>query len=220
MWQEFSQDLFKKLEIFLYEWKVNKHLDLACGTGDFVYLMREIGINSFGTDISREMILKARKNYSGIDFKVADMRDFKSKEKFDLITCNFDSLNHLLKLSQWEETFQNVFDSLDDDGRFLFDINTLYTINNYNKKFEVVIDDCEMNIKISSKGKNILVFDIKSISNNNPKKMIHEVVKETSFDYLKIKKSLLKIGFKKVIIFNKELGISNSKVRKYILAEK
>ena len=75
LWQEFSQNLFVSLEVFLYEWKINTHLDLACGTGDYVYLMRKIGIDSSGIDISSEMILKAQKNYPGIKFKVSDMRD-------------------------------------------------------------------------------------------------------------------------------------------------
>ena len=221
LWQEFSQDLFRRLEIFLYKWKISSHLDIACGTGDFVYLTRKIGIDSYGLDVSKEMILKARKNYPGIKFGVSDMRDFKLKRKIDLITCNFDSINHLLKFFEWEKTFQNVFDNLLIGGKFLFDINTLYAINNFDKKFNVKMGEDIMEMKTSPRGKDILVFDVKSKSGNKPEsETIHEVVKETSFEYLKIKKSLLKIGFTNVRIFNKELGINSSKIRKYILAIK
>ena len=221
LWQEFSQDLFKRLEIFLYKWKVNTHLDLACGTGDFVYLAKKIGIDSVGTDVSREMILRARKNYPGIQFKISDIRDFRSGKKFDLITCNFDSINHLLNFSEWEKAFQNVFNSLDVGGRFLFDINTLYAINNFNKKFKVKMGEEEMEMTTIPQKNDILVFNIKSEhKNDSSSKVINETVKETSFEYSKIKKSLLKIGFTSVLIFNKELDINSSKKRKYILAQK
>ena len=219
LWPQFSQDLFRRLEIFLYKWRINTHLDLACGTGDFVYLMKKIGINSSGSDVSREMILKARKNFPGINFKVADMRSFKTNKEFDLITSNFDSFNHLLKFSEWESSFKNVYNSLDVGGRFLFDINTLYTVRNYNRQFEVEIDNTRMNIKINSAKNDILVFDISS-TNKLLKNRIREIVKETSFEYFKIKKSLLDLGFKKVFIFNSDLGFSDSKKRKHILAIK
>ncbi len=221
LWQEFSQDLFKGLEIFLYEWKINTHLDIACGTGDFVYLMKKAGVNSSGSDISREMIIEAKKNYPGLGFSVSDMRNFLIKERVDLITCNFDSINHLLKFREWENSFLSVYNSLNDDGKFLFDINTLELINNHREKSKVKIKGTKMDIDIYPVKNNILIFDIVSSRLKcSQKTIIREKVRETSFKYSIIKKSLLNIGFKKVVIFNKSLGFSGSKKRKYILAIK
>jgi hypothetical protein len=139
----------------------------------------------------------------------------------DLITCNFDSINHLLKFGEWKKTFINVYNNLNVGGRFLFDINTLYIITNYKERYQVEVDGARMDIKIYPKNNNILVFDIKAIiKKNNREKIIKEIIKETSFEYKKIKKSLQEIGFKKVIIFNKNLNIKSHKKRLYILAEK
>ncbi|MDA3839744.1 MAG: class I SAM-dependent methyltransferase [Patescibacteria group bacterium] len=221
MWQEFSQDLFRRLEFFLYEWKINSHFDIACGTGDFVYLMKKIGINSSGSDISKKMVQGARNNYPGIKFGIADMRNFKLKDKVDLITCNFDSINHLLKFSEWEETFLHVFNNLDINGKFLFDFNTIHLITSHKERSEVVIDNSKMDINIYPEKKNILVFDIVSTqTKGSQKKIISEKVRETSFEYSEIKRTLLGLGFSKVDIFNSKLGFSSSKKRKYILATK
>ncbi len=220
LWQEFSQDLFERLEIFLFEWKINSHFDLACGTGDFVYLAKKAGVSSFGGDLSPEMIKTARKKYPGLKFFQLDMRNFKLSEKADLITCNFDSLNHLLKFSDWNKTFKNVYDSLEEKGRFIFDINTLYLVNNCDREEKVVLDDSEMVIKIKSQGNDILLFDINCTLLKGREVSIKEKVKERSFEYSKIKKSLKDVGFRKIYIFNKYLGIKSVKNRLYILAQK
>lgn len=220
LWPEFSQDLFRRLEIFLFEWKINTHFDIACGTGDFVYLVTKTGVNSSGGDVSQGMIKVARKKYPGLKFSQFDMRNFSLAKKVDFITCNFDSLNHLLKFNDWQKTFKNIFDNLEDNGRFVFDINTLYTINNSDREEKVQIDDSEMIIKIKSQGNDALLFDINCTILNGEKVSIKERVKEKSFEYSIIKKSLKQAGFKKVVVFNKNLGIKNTKTRLYILAQK
>jgi len=220
LWPEFSQDLFRRLEIFLFEWKVNTHLDIACGTGDFVYLARKIGINSSGGDISPGMIKVARKKYPRLKFFKLDMRDFSLPRKVDLITCNFDSLNHLKSFKDWQKTFENVFDNLEEGGRFVFDINTLHLVNNCDREERVVVDDSEMFIKVKSQGNDALLFDINCTRLNGKKVSIKEKVKEKSFEYKKIKKSLKQVGFKKILVFNKKLGIKNTKTRLYVLAQK
>lgn len=219
-WHEFSQDLFKRLEFFLYEWKINTHYDMACGTGEFSYLVKKAGVDSVGGDISPEMIKKAKNNYPQLKYEVSDMRDISLKKKVDLITCNFDSINHLLRFSDWVKTFKSVYNNLEEGGRFLFDVNTLYIINNYKDTDEVLMDGFKLNINIYPRKNNILVFDIESSELNEKNSKIKEVVKETSFEYKKIKKTLKNIGFKKVVIFNDKLGVKNTKKRLYILAEK
>lgn len=39
-----------------------------------------------------------------------------------------DVLNHIHDITSWEEILKNVLDNLTDTGYFLFDINTLYQL--------------------------------------------------------------------------------------------
>ena len=48
-------------------------LDVGCGTGNHVSLMREKGYNIIGIDNSQYMIQKAKEKYSDCNFKIADV---------------------------------------------------------------------------------------------------------------------------------------------------
>lgn len=52
------------------------------------------------------------------------MVDFSIDEKFDVILCVFDSINHLLDFEDWKKMFANVRKHLNPKGLFIFDINT------------------------------------------------------------------------------------------------
>lgn len=53
-----------------------------------------------------------------------NMVDFTIDEKFDVILCVFDSINHLLDFDDWKKMFANVKKHLNPNGLFIFDINT------------------------------------------------------------------------------------------------
>jgi len=184
-----------------------------------VDLLRKIGIESSGLDISKEMIKKARRNFPNLTYRVCDMRDFTLRKKVDLITCNFDSINHLLKYSDWKLVFKNSYESLAPGGRFLFDMNTLFSVNNYSYKTKVVSEEGEMQFSVEPKGGNILEFNIKSQLGNSGDGISAKVI-EKAFEYSRVKKSLKDIGFSRVVIFNKDLGVKTNKRRLYILAQK
>ena len=54
-----------------------------------------------------------------------DIGDFWLGERFDVVLCVFDTLNHLLTFEAWQSMFEAVYDHLVDDGLFIFDVNTL-----------------------------------------------------------------------------------------------
>jgi len=56
------------------------------------------------------------------------MRDLRFKERFDLVTCWFDSLNYLLEEEDLERTFDGVYRALKKGGFFIFDVNTIYAL--------------------------------------------------------------------------------------------
>lgn len=58
-------------------------------------------------------------------FHTADMTAFKLSEKFDVILCIFDSVNHLLTFDQWEALFDRAKEHLSAGGVFIVDMNTI-----------------------------------------------------------------------------------------------
>ena len=97
-------------------------LDLACGTGILCEILHQSGITAAGMDFSQGMIDIARQRNPEISYAVADMITYCPEEKFDLVTCTGDAINHIGALSDVERIFQNVYAYLQDDGYFVFDI--------------------------------------------------------------------------------------------------
>lgn len=105
-------------------------LDLACGEGTFAVLMAQQGFKVVEVDASSEMLRFAREKAeeAGVEvqFIEQDMRSLALTEKFDLVTCWYDSLNYLLEYEELAKTFANVARVLNPGGLFIFDMNTIY----------------------------------------------------------------------------------------------
>ena len=104
--------------------QTNSLLELGCGTGSvlelFIHLPRVAGI-----DISPEMIKIAKAERNFAKYEVADITTFKTEEKFDCVLCVYDTINHLQKFSDWKKVFEVAHNSLNPDGVFIFDVNTI-----------------------------------------------------------------------------------------------
>lgn len=105
-------------------------LDLACGEGTFAVAMAKKGFQVMGVDQSSQMIRlareRAKRENAKVKFSVQDMRSLSYKEKFDLVTCWYDSLNYLPESTDLESTFRGVYRALTREGLFIFDMNTIY----------------------------------------------------------------------------------------------
>ena len=105
-------------------------LDLACGEGTFAVVMAKKGFQVMGIDLSPQMLQFARKRAEkenvNVEFFLHDMRSLPFEERFDLVTCWYDSLNYLLELEDLEKTFAGVWQALKKAGLFIFDMNTIY----------------------------------------------------------------------------------------------
>ena len=116
-------DLTKK-----YLTPTSKVLDLACGSGTLAISLANNGYNVRGLDLSPEIIgvakEKAIMNHAEVKFDVKDMTNFSYEEKFDVITCYFDSVNFLNK-DEVVKMMNCVYDNLVDGGYFIFDLFTL-----------------------------------------------------------------------------------------------
>jgi SAM-dependent methyltransferase len=104
-------------------------LDLACGTGTFLSkFLSQYELTGYGFDKSRGQIEVARKKFKGsslrYNFKIGDILKLSYPANLDIVTMNYDSLNHLLSLREWRSVFGKIYDSLKSGGIFCFDINT------------------------------------------------------------------------------------------------
>lgn len=96
-------------------------LSLACGTGAVVKGLKKY-YHMEGLDLSPGMIERARKKNKGVTFYVDNMCTFNLDKKYDVITCLYASLNHVVDFDQWCAMFHQVKKHLNPGGVFIFDV--------------------------------------------------------------------------------------------------
>ena len=110
--------------------KDNILLDLACGTGSISEVMAGLGYDVIGVDYSEEMlgIAMDKKFDSGLDIQYIcqDMRELDLYGTVDVTVCALDSINHLAGLDDVKKVFKSVALFSEQDGIFIFDVNTPY----------------------------------------------------------------------------------------------
>jgi SAM-dependent methyltransferase len=75
---------------------VRRVLELACGTGTNAVQLAELGFSVIATDISADMLNRARGKSAAVDFRQQDMSRLDLPERpFDAAVCLFDSLGYL-----------------------------------------------------------------------------------------------------------------------------
>lgn len=105
--------------------KVNKILDLGCGTGGHSIMLAEKGYSVTGVELSKDMLdyanSKVKENLK-IKFINGDIRNFELNETYDLIICMFAVLGYVTKNEDINATFQKVKKHLNKGGLFIFDV--------------------------------------------------------------------------------------------------
>lgn len=107
-------------------------LDLTCGTRTFARALVAAGFKVTGVDKSQPMLDLARKASSDlgeeecrVEYVCADMSELPSLSKrFSLITCLYDSVNHLEDLDAVERTLTAARKQASNDAILIFDVNT------------------------------------------------------------------------------------------------
>lgn len=124
-WAEFISSQIKQYDI-----KPKIMCDLGCGTGRMCEIFARQGIDMIGIDVSEEMLMVARENAmeqgNNILYLLQDMSDFELYGTVDVIYSCCDSLNYLTEQEDVFQTFKLVNNYLEENGLFIFDINTLY----------------------------------------------------------------------------------------------
>jgi SAM-dependent methyltransferase len=114
--------LIKKL-IKKYQPHAKEVLELACGTGSLMEGLQAT-YHMTGLDVSPAMLQRAKQKMPHVPMYLADMTDFHLGQKFDVIFCVHNSVNHLPSFVDWKEMFACVSQQLKRGGIFIFDINT------------------------------------------------------------------------------------------------
>ena len=105
-------------------------IDLACGTGSIAVRLADMGYRVTGIDLSPEMLSIADFKSAGkVSLINADMLNFSLSQPADACVCTLDSINHLSSINEVIKAFENVYNSIKDNGIFIFDVNTVYKHN-------------------------------------------------------------------------------------------
>lgn len=174
--------------------KAKSVLELACGTGSVLkHLSKHYDV--YGLDSSRQMLSIAREKVPQARLSRQDMVTFSLPERFDIICCVFDSINHVSSFAQWKAVFSNVRKHLSAGGVFIFDINTQKKLDRHIAEPAWVhkFGNNFLVMKVSGTGKkkgsnwNIKVFE--RVSGN--RYLLHEEnIQEVSFPAAKIVSAL------------------------------
>lgn len=105
-------------------------LDLACGTGSLTRLLAKKGVDVYGVDSSAEMLSEAmqRTYEEGLDilYLRQKMQSLDLYGTINTCVCTLDSINHLTKIEDVKKAIDKVGLFMDNDGLFVFDVNTVY----------------------------------------------------------------------------------------------
>jgi 2-polyprenyl-3-methyl-5-hydroxy-6-metoxy-1,4-benzoquinol methylase len=103
-----------------------KILELGCGTGNHSFLLEAHGHQILATDLSEDMIVKARQKAqasgSTIQFETQDMIQLDQPARpFDAVICLFDSICYVTDNDDFETVLTNVHAHLKPGGLFIFE---------------------------------------------------------------------------------------------------
>jgi SAM-dependent methyltransferase len=117
-----SRHVLRVIDKYLPE--ASSLLELGCGTGAVL-----AGLSSLpsltGLDRSPEMLAIAREKVPRARLREGDIATFDIGERFDVVMCVFDTLNHLPSFILWNDLFERTYDHLAEGGLFIFDVNTI-----------------------------------------------------------------------------------------------
>lgn len=103
-------------------------LDLGCGTGKMTRLMSERGYDMTGVDNSAEMLQIAAMEPGDVPilYLLQDMQELELDGCVRAVYSACDCINYVLDEDELLAAFTGVYEYLEDEGVFIFDVNTSY----------------------------------------------------------------------------------------------
>lgn len=105
-------------------------LDVGCGTGEHLNILKDEFEILWGLDLNKEIIEIAKSKSNKIKYPIGGMKDFKLNLKFDVITCLYSVFNYNLEPSDAVATLKNFKNHLKPNGVVII---ALYTPANTEK---------------------------------------------------------------------------------------
>lgn len=126
-WFNYIEDIFK-----FNNKKPLNILEMACGTGNLTKFLCENRYDITCFDMSSEMLTIAYeklRGYKNVKILNQDMTEFNLNKKFDVVISICDSINYITNDDDLTSVFNNVYNHLNDDGIFIFDINSYFKLS-------------------------------------------------------------------------------------------
>ena len=194
-----DEEVYEKYLDYISKYSsIGSVLDIGCGTGNLSIQLARLGYQVVATDLSENMlhIVSQRAQAENLDIEVGvyDLLD-PIGYKFDLIIASMDVINHLSDLEDVEFGFTNIYNSLQDNGMFIFDVLSVEFIDAFDGYEE---EDEEFH------------FHWKSQKGDKPHSIIHTIrvdqldppeeiqIHEQTHDYEAYERIFKKIGFQMV----------------------
>jgi SAM-dependent methyltransferase len=174
--------------------------DLGCGTGLFAcYLSQCWSIPVFAVDISPAMLREAARNCSDVNVCLLhqDIRSLRLPHPVDLVTANFDTLNHLVADADLRLAFRRMADNLRPGGHLYFDLITpcqpLGGRRSYVQQLSAASDQVLQQIHWSPRQRILSIVVI--VHSPRSRRSTQEVVRERAYSPREVGRWLLDVGF-------------------------
>lgn len=97
--------------------------DIGCGTGRFLHHLRRFRVPMYGVDRSPQMLAIAARRLegSGVRLMRQDLRRLRLPARVDLLTCNGDTLNYLLRPTELARALAAFATALSPGGHLVCD---------------------------------------------------------------------------------------------------
>lgn len=183
-------------------------MELACGTGKIAVRLAKAGYDVVGVDLSSDMLAlayqRAEEANVTVQWMEADMRELAVIGEFDCITCFSDSLCYMRTKEEVKKVFEGVYQNLKEEGVFLFDVHSLYQMNEVFPGYQYIYQDDQNAFLWESFAleenavEHVLTFFLENESGMYER--IEEVHEEKTFSVEEYKALLLQVGFKNVTV--------------------
>jgi len=176
-------------------------LDVGCGTGEHLKNLSSVFCCK-GLDINNRMIEIAKSKVPEAKFKIANMIDFRLKDRFDVIICLFSSIGYVQNLPNLKKTLENFYRHLNDSGLVIVEP---WVFKKDFKKGHISIDtyvDDELKFVRMARSKIStsmwLIFMHYLVGKNQKIEYFTEVHKMLALNYKDYVKALKSSGFKDI----------------------
>jgi SAM-dependent methyltransferase len=211
----FYDSLFK-------EYNVKTVLDCACGTGHHVMMLKQLGYDIKGSDLSPAMINKARANLKANKLEASlEISDFRAlnknfDERFDAVICVGNSLPHLLSDEGLALALTEMNALLNENGILILEQRNYDKLLRHKKRFiPVSFRENDIFFYVLDFHPSEIVFNIINVNTSNQTFQAYK----TTYNPLKLDKlqKLLHISDFKIIEFKYKHFLFHSKFQILLL---